>query len=105
MRIQSTIADLNQRQWAIVQEMVRTQYEFPSEMATRVCAVFKREALERHAQMPMAEYSEVMALLSMDGAVQAAQTMMAALTPDDAALDAKLAPGELFQELERRRNG
>ncbi len=73
LRIQSTVSDLDQGQWDMVQRSVKTSYEFGPKM-TRVCVTFQRDDLERHAEMPIGAYVEILARVHRRSVAMSAAT-------------------------------
>lgn len=81
MRIQMTMTDLDEEQWACLQADVQAEYKIP-EGSTRVCLTFSYGEEERHAEMPMGSVTGLLIGLGKIGPSQAIRTAMAALTPD-----------------------
>lgn len=84
MRIRTTIADLSETQWRLINETVRTEYQF-GERNTRVCVIFKRGSEERHTEMPLANYVGVLVGLGMASPSQAYMAALAASIPPEEA--------------------
>lgn len=66
MRVTSTISDLTEGQWKLVQNQVKTSYYIPHG-STRVCATFERGELERHVEMPMSALIGLLVALTHAG--------------------------------------
>lgn len=86
MRIQTTVTDLNQFQWDLVQKTVLTGYNLHPG-TVRTCVVFQHAGEERHAEMPLGMYYALMKRLPLMTGTDRLTTAMAALTPDDPDLD------------------
>ena len=69
VRLQTTITELTEDQWALVQRQVKTGYDFPPG-ASRVCVTFEQGELERHAEMPLSSHIGLLAALGMAGVVR-----------------------------------
>lgn len=59
MRIAVTISDLTAEQWDSIQRILKTEYTF-RDSDSRICLVVERDGEERHAQMPLHEFSGLM---------------------------------------------
>lgn len=69
MRLQITVTELTEGQWALLQDQVKTSYEF-AEGASRVCVTFEHGELERHAEMPVGTFTGLLAGLGLASATE-----------------------------------
>jgi hypothetical protein len=92
MRVQTTITDLSEDQWAFAQEVLRTQYEIPAG-SSRACLTLEHAGEERHVELPLAALIGFQSALGLHASLRAFRTAMAALTPD-----------ALSEHLEEQRN-
>lgn len=81
MRLTTTIDRLTAEQWTIAHQILRTEYEIPMD-ASRVCLVLEHRGEERHAELPLGAYAELLRSLAADSVLSPLRTAMAALTPD-----------------------
>lgn len=93
MRIQSTMTDLTEVQWAFVNATVLTSYPI-DDLETRVCLTIEHGEQERHVEMPMGSYislltgvrliplSQTLSRFRENVRASMAKVAEAALTPD-----------------------
>lgn len=81
MRLNSTLSGLTDEDWTMIQELLRPSYEIKPN-ATRVCLTVVHGAEERHTELPLGTFVEVMAALSRGRAVRNGLRAVALLTPD-----------------------
>ncbi|HEU4751970.1 MAG TPA: hypothetical protein VFU47_02600, partial [Armatimonadota bacterium] len=81
MRLNSTLSGLTDEDWALIQELLRPSYEIEAR-AVRVCLTVVHGAEERHVEIPLGTFTEVMVALTLTRNMRNALRAEAALTPD-----------------------
>lgn len=81
MRIQMTMTDLDEEQWAYLQADVQAEYKI-SDGTTRVCLTFGYGEEERHVEMPMGSAVGLLMGLGMVGVAREMRNAMARLRVD-----------------------
>lgn len=85
MRLTTTLTDLTPEEWALAQSILRPGYEINPD-AIRVCLTVVHGTEERHVELPLGTFVEVMACLGLERTFRkfhaALGTAKAALTPD-----------------------
>jgi hypothetical protein len=67
MNVKVKVSDLNHAQFGALDEILRTEYQFPED-GTRVFVQFQLTSMfERHAEMPAGELHQVLYLLEVIG--------------------------------------
>jgi hypothetical protein len=81
MRLNSTLTELTDEDWTLIQELLRPGYEMKPNV-TRVCLTVVHGAEERHTELPLGTFVEVMAALTLGRTMRNGLRAVAALTPD-----------------------
>ena len=85
MRLATTLTELTDEEWALAQSILRPSYEINPE-AVRVCLTVVHGDQERHVEIPLGTFVEVIAALGLERMFRkfhaALSTAKAALTPD-----------------------
>lgn len=84
MRLATTLTGLTEEEWALTQAILRPSYEINPE-AVRVCLTVIHGPEERHVELPLGTFVEVMAALGLERVfekIYRLRTAQAALTPD-----------------------
>lgn len=81
MRLATTLTELTEEDWTMVQALLRPSYDIKAN-ATRVCLTVVHGAEERHTELPMGAFFEVMAGLAVHRTLRNTLVALAALTPD-----------------------
>lgn len=84
MRLATTLTDLTPEEWALAQSILRPSYEINPE-AVRVCLTVVHGPEERHVELPLGTFVEVITALGLERMFRKfhqLRTAQAALTPD-----------------------
>jgi hypothetical protein len=84
MRLTTTLTELTEEEWGVAQSILRPSYEISPD-AIRVCLTMIRGPEERHVELPLGEFVDVMAALGLERVfekIRRFRTAQAVLTPD-----------------------
>ena len=84
MRLATTLTGLTSEEWALAQSILRPAYEINPD-ATRVCLTVVHGPEERHVELPLGAFVEVITAMGLERMLHRFhqfRTAQAALTPD-----------------------
>jgi hypothetical protein len=82
VRITTTIDRLTETQWQFAGRILRTSYDIPRD-ADRVCLVIEHRGEERHVEIPLGAYVNLVRSIGLRAVIDGTGTAVAALSPDE----------------------